>query len=137
MRTSKKHLASVICALVLAFTMCVPALAFGYGVVRLGANQAWTSGYEDTRSGDKDYASAECESVYPSSGIDLFSKIQCRIRNDWMNIMSVEEYVVLTEGEGHTTIALKEGYLERLNINFQFRGNSNAAASAAVQYDAK
>lgn len=46
-------------------------------------------------------------------------------------------YVVLTEGNGLTSITIKEGYLSTRNVFFQFRGNSQEAAYAVVDTYAK
>lgn len=109
-------------------------------LILLDENQLWSDRYDssDSRDNNYSYCTAACDSVYPVSGKDNFSKIQARATNMYGSVIIDKPYYVLTEGVGDVTMY----YNSSLNQNwttvmFQFRGNSSAAAYAAVDYDAK
>ena len=129
----KRILGSVITVLAIA-AMSVTSMAATNKHIYLAQNQAWTSKYSESRSTNFSYAQAALESVYPTSGVDNFSKIQTRLVNSAGTQISQKAYVVLTEGDGYKNISIKEGYLSLSTIYFQFRGNSNKAAEAVVNY---
>ena len=79
-----------------------------------------------------DFPTVRCHSVYPESGLDLFSTIRCRLKSG-TNVIS--DVVHLSElNSEYTTVTLKEGYDHVNSVTFQFSGNSNAAAYAVVSY---
>lgn len=135
MKLSKR----IVTAIVLVFMIAVasiPSMAATLNrTIELKANKAWTSniyaGSRDTSYSDRQ--GAKCHSVYPDSGLDFFSIIQCRLTNSRGQNIGVVPYIGLTEGESrYTRIAIAQGYLDETSMFFQFRGNTNSAANAVV-----
>lgn len=107
-------------------------------LIYLDANQIWSDRYDtyDSRNNNYTYCTAACDSVYPESGTDNFSKIQARATNLYGSVIIAKSYYTLSEGAGD----VKMYYDSSLNQNwttvmFQFRGNSSSAAYAVVDYD--
>lgn len=133
----KQKLIPCIVALAIAFITSIPVFA-STTTISLSKDQAWTKNYNDTRSKDYSYVTARCHSVYPASGTDNFEKIQVRILNSSNTVIMDNDYVTLSEtASTGTEISIKEGYLGVSSVNFQFRGNTDKAASAVVSYDGK
>ena len=119
----------------MALFVGMPVFASGSQTISIPKNQNWTSKYSDSRSKSYSYVSAGCESVYPSTGDDNFKKIQVRVVTSQGMLIMNDSYKVLEEGKGVSEIDVKEGYLGLEQVSFQFRGNSNSAAKAVVNYD--
>lgn len=134
MRLKEKVFAAIAVLGVSAMT-CVPVFA-GTVNVNLKANQAWSNKYSVSRTGNYSYVSARCKSVYPSSGEDNFKYIQTRIVNSSGTLLMDDDYVKLNEEDANAThIYIKNGYLNISTVNFEFRGNTDKAASAVVGID--
>lgn len=116
--------------------MCIPAMAASYNqVISLPANQAWTTAGSDDRSGAYSYVKVRNHSVYPASGNDSFSKIQCKITTSSGTLLCNDSYYKLDEGDsGYTQIDIREGYLNTETVYFKFRGNTDKSAKAVVSY---
>ena len=133
-----KRLSRAVTVLVMTFMLIASFAPMANAVITtiaIPANQVWTSGYGAPRSLEYSYAGARCIAVYPLQGIDNFRKIQCALftRNS-VNI-GFASYYVLTEGATvYTPVKIKEGYLDETVTLFKFRGNSNSAAEARVDY---
>lgn len=109
-------------------------------LILLDKNQIWSDRYDtyDSRDNNYSYCTAACDSVYPESGRDNFSKIQARATDPYGSVIINKEYYILNEGVGD----VKMYYDSSLDQNwtmvmFQFRGNSSASAYAVVDYDGK
>lgn len=103
--------------------------------ISLPKNQVWTGKYSVTRSGNVSYVFASLDSVYPASGTDNYEKIQARIVNgQGTMILRDGSYATLKEGTGYQKLYIKDGYLNEKTVYLQFRGNSNDAAEAVVNY---
>ena len=108
-------------------------------VISLPAGQVWVTAGSDMRSGEYSYVKAKNHSVYPTSGIDFFKVIQCRITTINGALLCDSSYYRLNEvnNEGYdnfTKIDIREGYLNTERVYFQFRGNTNEGANAVVSY---
>ena len=103
-------------------------------MISLPENQVWTSKAAISRTGSFSFVYAKCESVYPSSGSDNFTKIQTRLVNSSGKLIMKKDYETLTEGKASSLLYIKEGYLADKTVYIQFRGNTNAAAEAVVDY---
>ncbi len=119
--------------------MSIPTFAAMSRTVYLAPNQLWTDRWDSShsRSGQENSVFAKCDSVYPESGWDTFTKIQVRVADTYSNIISADSYYTLTEGEGYTTIPLNDTGKKVSTVYFQFRGNTNKAANASVTYDGR
>ncbi len=133
MKFFKKHRISILVALGMIMITCVPVFATSR-TIELPKDQVWTAKFSEPRTGKYSQVSAECDSVYPLSGSDNFTRIHCRVVNQSGTVISAQSYYVLTEGMSSTYIPIKEGYLNLSVVYFQFRGNSNSPAYAAVSY---
>ena len=102
--------------------------------ISLPKNQVWTGKLSVTRSGNVSYVSASVDSVYPTSGTDNFEKVQARVVNAQGNLIMSENYVVIKEGTSYQKLYIKDGYLNEKTVYLQFRGNTDAAAEAVVNY---
>lgn len=132
----RNKLICLMIVLAVIFCMCMSASAITQDIA-IPAAQSWTNKYNaGTHQAGYDSASAECESVYPISGIDLFHTIQCRAVNSSGTVISANSSVKLNEGDGETPILLKQGMQGNIQVFFQFRGNSSSAARAVVAYSA-
>lgn len=105
--------------------------------VRLPENQVWKTATTLKRSGAYSNVKAKCDSVYPISGTDHFTKVQVRITNEFGRLIMNTEYTTLTEGKDYTSIAIKQGYLKTEKVRFQFRGNNSKEAKATVCCNAR
>lgn len=131
----KEKVFSTIAVLGVTAMTCVPVFA-GTVNVTLKANQVWTSKYSVTRSGAVSYVSARCKSVYPASGEDNFEKVQARIVTSSGSLLMDGDYVTLDEKDSSAThIGLMQGMLNTKTVYFQFRGNTDKAASAVIGID--
>lgn len=130
----KKKITTVIVAMAMFCMMSISALAATNVVVSLPKDQAWTSKKSVTRTGSYSYIEASCDSVYPTSGSDNFSKIQARVVNSAGTLIMTKDYEVLKEGDGYQELHIKDGYLALDTVYIQFRGNSSSAAEAVVNY---
>lgn len=137
-KNGKKTIITLIVLLAIFFMMSMTVLADEYLNVRisLAANQVWTGGYSVTRSGRYSYVSAGLDTVFPSEGNDNFERIQVRVTQFryGFDALNEEGVVTLKEGSGYQNLTIKEGYLNCTTVYFQFRGNSNKAAEAIVNY---
>lgn len=132
-----KKMYTIIVAIIIASTMCIPAFAATRKNIYIPENQAWTSKMSDSRAGNNGDVSATCHSVYPLSGTDNFSKIQCRSVSSEGVLIVQNEYYVLTEGKGAVLMELRNGYHNLSTVYFQFRGNTNKDAYAVVSYSGR
>lgn len=133
MKFFKKHRISILVALGMIMITCMPIFATSR-TIELPSNQVWTAKFSEPRTGKYSQVSAKCDSVYPPSGSDNFTQIQCRVVNQSGTVISEQSFYRLTEGTPSTYITLKEGYLNLSVVYFQFRGNSSQPANAAVTY---
>ena len=136
---SKKILhfiASQAIILVLALPQAATASSVFNKHISLASNQVWTARMGVTRSGSHYDVATKCHSVYPVTGEDTFTRIQCKVvDSDGVNIMdSGLSYIVLNESAGYSQIIIKNGYLDLTKVYFRYRGNSSAAAEAIVSY---
>lgn len=130
---------SSVLLLVLSIAIYIPAIAAASHeqVIYLPQNQSWVTAGMDTRTGLFSYVKARNHSVYPNSGIDLFTTIQCKITDANGTLLCNESYYTLTEtANDYTQIRIKEGCLKHSDIYFCFRGNTSAEATAIVSYNA-
>lgn len=131
----KKRLTTVFVVMAMFCMMSMSVLAATNVVISLPKDQAWTTKRSMTRTGNYSYVQASCDSVYPTDGsTDLFSKIQARIINSSGTLIMTKDYVSLKEGDGYQDLNIKEGYLADKTVYIQFRGNTNSAAEAVVNY---
>lgn len=131
----KRSIITLVVALFLVTVTCIPAFAVSGEYVPIPANQVWTKGYGDSHDANYNDAGALCSSVYPYSGVDLFSSIQCRLHDTMDNVISTKDYVVLKEGNGKfTQIEIKDGFIAVPTVYFKFRGNTSSQAQAIVSY---
>ena len=126
----------VVTCLILAMVMivsCVPLFASAAArsmIVDLPSNQRWSISY----NAGYDSASARLLSVYPLSGEDNFTRIQCQaVTRDGDQISSI---YTLTEGASASAIKLYQGMQDPGFVYFRFRGNADYAAQAVVEYSA-
>ncbi len=135
MKTTKKILSAFV-VMMIAIIIAVPAFAAGTNrqSIYLPKDQEWKSAGTDTRTGNYSYVYARCHSVYPDSGADHFTTIQCRVRNSSGIVISDKIYYLEESATGFTSIKIKEGYLSASPVTFQFRGNTSAPAYAVVSY---
>lgn len=130
-----KKLATIITVLAMAFVMAIPTFAAYKQNISLPKNQTWITAGDATRNQSFSTVSARCDSVYPDSGADFFGKIQCQVTNNDGTIISDKVYTLDEGASDYTKITIKEGYLSTSSVNFQFRGNTSAAANAVVSYN--
>lgn len=126
-----KKLITLIIALAMAFIMALPAFAADNKTIYLPAKMNWMTAGTEARN-YCDPPTVRCHSVYPESGVDLFSTIRCRLKSG-TNVISDTVHLSELCPEA-TTVTLKEGYHHVTSVTFQFSGNSNAAAYAVVSY---
>lgn len=137
MTIKRRSMVCVVLLLVMIATMCIPVMAANKQVITIPANQAWMCAGTDDRLGAFSYAQARNHSVYPKSGNDFFSKIQCKITNKYGNLLCVNNYYTLDEGDSKfTQMDIREGMLTEKTVYFYFRGNSQKSAEAVVSYNA-
>ena len=126
---------TILLTLIMVITVCMPAMAGTKVNITIPKNQVWSTKKSDSRTGYNGYVSARCHSVYPESGTDNFSKIQCRVVSSSGNVMVEKSYYVLSESASAATdMNIKDGYFNLKTVYFQFRGNSSDAANAVVSY---
>lgn len=134
MKIGRKLVTLLIVVVMLAVT-CMPVFAASNKLIYLSPNQFWTSGYGEAHDPDYIRCGARCHSVYPYSGSDLFSNIQCKVTNTYDEVITTRSTYTLNEGaSGYTSIYLMDGYLNTTTVYFHFRGNSSAQAQAIVSY---
>lgn len=131
---TKQRITTIIVAMAMFCMMSMSALAATDVVISLPKDQAWTESKSVSRSGAYSYVWASLDSVYPTGGSDNFSKIQARVVNFKGVLIMTSSYKVLNEGDGYQELYIKEGYLANKTVYIQFRGNSNEAAEAVVNY---
>ena len=131
----KKRITTIIVATAMFCMMAMSALADTKVVVFLPEDQVWTSSMSVPRSGAYSFVWASCDSVYPLTGSDNFSRIQTRlVDSEEMRIME-DGYVVLKEGGGYEKLNIMDEYLDLETVYIQFRGNTYLSAEAVVNYD--
>lgn len=130
----KKNILTIIVAIAMFCMMSMSALADSDVHISLPENKVWTSSLAISRTGMFSYVWAGCDAVYPSSGSDHYTKIQTRLVNSSGTLIMTKDYETLTEGDVVTPLYIKEGYLSYNTVYIQFRGNTNAAAEAIVEY---
>ena len=102
-----KKLITLIIALAMAFVMALPAFAADNKTIYLPEKMSWMTAGTEARN-YCDFPTVRCHSVYPESGLDLFSTIRCRLKSG-TNVIS--DVVHLSElNSEYTTVTLKEGY---------------------------
>ena len=137
MMSKKKSLVSMVLVFAMFVTLCIPAMAASNQTITLPVNQAWVTAGSDTRTGKVGFVNARNHSVYPTSGTDNFTTIQCKITNSSGTRISVDSYVQLKEGASASSrIDILDGYLTIKTVYFKFRGNTNKSAKAVVSYNA-
>ncbi len=132
----RKKVTTIVVAMVMMFIMSISAYASEGVLISIPANQVWTSGIALTRVGTFNYVTVSLDSVYPLEGKDDFHRIQARLTNSIGHVVSESGSVLLTEGAGSVQIDFKPGFGNTNPVYLQFRGNSNEAAKAVVNYDA-
>lgn len=105
--------------------------------ITLAKNQVWNTRSEISRTAKYSYVQAKCVAVYPTSGSDNFSKIQCTVANSSGTAIAAKDYYTLTEGNAYSNMTIKEGSLNVKTVKFKFRGNSSSGAKADVTYVGK
>ena len=131
----KKGIITTMIVLIIIVITCTPVLAASYKVVYLHAGQVWTQGYGEAHDTNYSYVGAMCHSVYPYSGPDYFTKIQCKVTNTYDNVITTSSHYVLSENaSNYTSMKIAEGYLATSTVYFHFRGNSQEQAQAIVSY---
>lgn len=130
----RKRITIIIVAMLMFCMMSMSALAAINVHISLPKDQVWTDSLDVSRTAGFSYVKASCDSVYPTSGSDNFTKIQVRIVNSSGALIMTSNYEVLKEGDGYKMLYIKEGYLANKTVYLQFRGNSSAAAEAVVNY---
>ena len=133
MKFFKKHRISILVALGMIMITCMPVFATSR-TIELPSNQVWTAKFSEPRTGRYSQVAAECDSVYPLSGSDNFTRIQCRVVNQSGTVITGNDYYRLTEGMPSTYITIEEGYLNLSVVYFQFRGNTPSPAYTVVSY---
>lgn len=131
----KKGIITIITTMAMFCMMTMSALAATDVVIFLPENQVWTSSKPVSRSGSYSYVWASCDSVYPLSGADSFSRIQTRLVNSSDTLIMIDNFVALQEGSGYQRLEIQEGYLDLETVYIQFRGNIKLPAKAVVNYD--
>lgn len=117
----------------MVFVMGMPSFAAYKQSISLPENQVWKTAGSVSRSGNYSTVGARCHSVYPESGTDNYTTIQCRALNS--SGVAITSVTKLHEtAADYTLISIKEGYLSATSVTFQFRGNTSNAASAIVSY---
>lgn len=135
MSIKKRSMVCTVLLLAMFVAMCIPAMAASNQVISLPANQVWTTAGSDARSGAYSYVNVRNHSVYPASGNDSFSVIQCKITTSSGTLLCNDSYYRLDEGDsGYTRIDIREGYLNTETVYFKFRGNTDKSAKAVVSY---
>lgn len=136
MSIKKRSMVCTVLLLAMFVAMCIPAMAASYNqVISLPANQVWMTAGNDDRSGAYSYVKAQNHSVYPTSGDDTFSVIQCKITDSSGTLLCSSSSYKLEEGTGsYTKIYIREGYLDTDTVYFKFRGNKDYSAKAVVSY---
>lgn len=127
MKKIRVYLATI---LVLSFIVGTNVSA---ATISVGLNQQWSSGFTIYRTKSYSYIYSKCESVYPTSGVDNFTKIQVNLKNSNDTIIG-EKTVVLTEGEDYSKVTIKDGYLNLSSVLAVYRGNDPAYSAHAVVY---
>lgn len=130
----KKRIITTIVAMAMFCMMSMSTLAATKVIVSLPENQVWTAGAPISRSGSFSYLWAGCDSVYPTSGKDSFTKIQVRLVSASGESIMKDDIETLTEGETSKLLYIKDGHLALKTVYIQFRGNTSAAAEAVVEY---
>lgn len=130
----KRKIVTGLTVIALLAMSCISSFAVLNKQIYLPPNQAWMTAGSVTRTGNFSYTKAGCDSVYPTSGSDNFTRIQVRLKNAGGMVISTKASTVLTEGNGTEKIYLREGYMATTPVTFQFRGNSSSAAYAIVDY---
>ena len=133
----RKILVTGVITFLMMATMLMSTFAAIDKNITIPSNQAWTSGSSEARTGNYSNVKVKCNSVYPESGTDNFSKIQTRITNSSGTLIMNTEYTTLTEGNDYSYIAIKQGYLNTTTVRFQFRGNTSKSAKAVVSFSAR
>lgn len=132
--SKKTKVVSMIVVMFMFCVMSIPVLGAYNEVIYLPEGQKWVSGYSVGRTGCFSYIKISCDSVYPLSGNDNFSRIQARILNSQGVKIMDSDYEVLKEGDGYKNFYIKEGYLNEERVYIEFRGNSSPEAEAVVNY---
>jgi hypothetical protein len=102
--------------------------------IYLPKKQAWVSTQKVTRSKNYSFGYAACYSVYPlEGGKDKFTKVQVRMKAGSTAISKT--YTLSESATNFTRIKIKEGYLSKTKVVFDFRGNHpDYSARTDVEY---
>lgn len=132
---NKKWLVNCILLVTLIIISSFSCIATTRQSIHIPSNQVWTTAGSETRTGAYSYVYARNHSVYPNSGTDTFTTIQCKIENSsGTRVCSSNLYYLKETSNSNTKISLREGYLNTQTVYFKFRGNSNSSAYAIVSY---
>ncbi len=131
----KKRIITIITTMAMFCMMTMSTLAATDVVIFLPENQVWTSSEPVSRSGEYSYVWVSCDSVYPLSGTDNFSKIHTRLVDSSATPIMTSNYVILLEGSGYQKLNIMDEYLDLETVYIQFRGNTSLPAKAVVNYD--
>lgn len=131
----KKGIITIITTMAMFCMMAMSALAATDVVVFLPENQVWTSGAPVSKPGSSSCVWVSCDSVYPLSGTDNFSRIQTRLVDSSETLIMKNNYVTLLEGSGYQRLDIQEQYLDLETVYIQFRGNTSLPAKAVVNYE--
>ena len=130
-----EKLCTIVVVLVMLLMVSAPAYAASYQVLHLEQGQIWTRGYGEIHNTAYIRCGAMCHSVYPYTGSDSYSRIQCKVTNTYREVIVTAPYYVLHEGaSSYTAMHLKDGYLNTSTVYFHFRSNSSEQAQAVVSY---
>ena len=129
----------LITALVVTVLLAVTAMPIyattSNKVLYLQSNQYWTQGFGEAHDINYYYCGARCHSVYPPSGTDTYTRIDCKVTNTYNVVVTVAPYYTLNESaSGYSYLQIKNGYLGTATVYFAFRGHTNADAYAVVSF---
>lgn len=131
-KTFKTVISTAVLLIILAGTNVMAA----YGnreTIMVASSQAWNARPAVSRTGNYSYGYAATYAVYPGSGNDNFEKIQVRMTSDSTAIS--DTYTISEKDTYYTKVYLKEGYLSKTSVVFEFRGNHpDYGAYADVEY---
>lgn len=123
----KKRMIQNVVALVMLVVMLFPSVSEYLGAISsskilyLNYNQMYSTSEVVTRTGSFSKVKFYCDSVYPTSGLDTYRKVQARVASGhYIGISNVGTY---TEGYSYD-IQIKDGYLLNKEICIQVRGNN-------------
>lgn len=131
-KTFKVILSTVALLIMFASTNVMAAYGCRETII-VSSNQAWNARPAVSRTGNYSYGHASTYAVYPGTGNDNFEKIQVRITSGSTAIS--DTYTLSEKDLYYTPVYIKEGYLSKTSVVFEFRGNHpDYAAYADVEY---